>query len=540
MRPGCPRGDEPGTRHDVSAMVLRERPSSGRGRDDDRVADDTDGHAARRLVARRGVIGVLAGALIMLLAAGAFAATGNGLGFLGLAGERVRVGPERPRRLEQRPRDRPVPGAVGPGDLPDLAARRRRRRPPGRLRDVAPVRDRRPGRRGPPRGAPFPADAAWQKLFADRCAPLVARYLGKPLDPSGATRSAHSSRPRRRGAMATARCAAACRRPASPAPSLLDREGRRRRPGRGLPARHLPRALRQGRVRPGVLVREDPRRRGGRTVDLGAKFTAGLPSVDDQDNFLQPACTGRPGPGRRAAARRVQLTVYWTNLSQASSDAARAASAATWGAAADDSGFAPLTGAVKDGVKIGGAAPDAPDPLPAPGAPAVEPSTPAAATTTAPAPDQATAAPPAAPNPPTLLPSLPPLLGGGGGAIRPAAAVDRSASRSSWGRPWTNCRPRSCARWTTSSSSSSRATPRTRGCWGSTRASRSRTAPATTAATFPTTSRSTEALVEIYADEDELRDEVANPMVHEIAHRFGIDDATLPRLGWRGRCASRS
>ena len=70
-------------------MVLRERPSSGRGRSDDshdRAPGDTDGHAARRLLARRGVWGVLAGALIMLLAASAFAATGNGLGFLGLDG----------------------------------------------------------------------------------------------------------------------------------------------------------------------------------------------------------------------------------------------------------------------------------------------------------------------------------------------------------------------------------------------------------------------------------------------------------------------
>jgi predicted Zn-dependent protease with MMP-like domain len=41
-----------------------------------------------------------------------------------------------------------------------------------------------------------------------------------------------------------------------------------------------------------------------------------------------------------------------------------------------------------------------------------------------------------------------------------------------------------------------------------------------------------EALVEMCADEDELRDEVAITVVHEIAHHFGIDDATLHRLGW--------
>jgi predicted Zn-dependent protease with MMP-like domain len=41
-----------------------------------------------------------------------------------------------------------------------------------------------------------------------------------------------------------------------------------------------------------------------------------------------------------------------------------------------------------------------------------------------------------------------------------------------------------------------------------------------------------DALVEMCADEEELRDEVAVTVVHEIAHHFGIDDATLHRLGW--------
>ena len=40
------------------------------------------------------------------------------------------------------------------------------------------------------------------------------------------------------------------------------------------------------------------------------------------------------------------------------------------------------------------------------------------------------------------------------------------------------------------------------------------------------------ALLEVCADEDELRDEVAVTVVHEIAHHFGIDEDTLHRLGW--------
>jgi len=40
------------------------------------------------------------------------------------------------------------------------------------------------------------------------------------------------------------------------------------------------------------------------------------------------------------------------------------------------------------------------------------------------------------------------------------------------------------------------------------------------------------ALCSICADVDELVEEIAVTMVHEIAHHFGIDDATLHALGW--------
>lgn len=39
-------------------------------------------------------------------------------------------------------------------------------------------------------------------------------------------------------------------------------------------------------------------------------------------------------------------------------------------------------------------------------------------------------------------------------------------------------------------------------------------------------------LMAMCEDEDELRDEVAITVVHEIAHHFGIDDAALHELGW--------
>lgn len=40
------------------------------------------------------------------------------------------------------------------------------------------------------------------------------------------------------------------------------------------------------------------------------------------------------------------------------------------------------------------------------------------------------------------------------------------------------------------------------------------------------------ACCEFCADEDELVEEVAVTVVHEIAHHFGIDDERLEQLGW--------
>ena len=89
-------------------MLLRERQSgpSGEDRPDsgddaaprrliDRVLGPDDGTDPRRRAARRGVIGVLAGALIMLIAATALAATGQAPGVLGVADQQ----PSAVRRL---------------------------------------------------------------------------------------------------------------------------------------------------------------------------------------------------------------------------------------------------------------------------------------------------------------------------------------------------------------------------------------------------------------------------------------------------------
>jgi predicted heme/steroid binding protein len=403
-------------------MVLRERPSS-RGRSDrDRVADDADGHAARRLVARRGVIGILAGALIMLLAASAFAATGNGLGFLGLAGDESGSSPSILGGSSSGPETDSAELAKAPGTCltwqrTDGADVHQVDCSTSHLFETAGAVTA-----NQPDGTPFPADAAWQKIVADQCGSLVQRYLGKPLDPTGRYKV---------GAL----------KPTAAAWGDGDRTVRC-----GLQAPGVTGALlaSTGKVSdadqavvfaPGTCLGlngkdvSDPVSSCAKThaaevagtVDLGSKFTGALPAVDDQDNFLQPACTkvAQDAVGAQKLTDS-KLTVYWTNINQASWDAGTRRVSCNMGSLlADNSGFAPLTGAVKDGVTIGGAAPASPDPLPPPGAPAVEPSTPAATTTAAPAAPAAPAATqaPAAPKPalPSVLPSLPPLLPGGTG-----------------------------------------------------------------------------------------------------------------------------
>lgn len=39
-------------------------------------------------------------------------------------------------------------------------------------------------------------------------------------------------------------------------------------------------------------------------------------------------------------------------------------------------------------------------------------------------------------------------------------------------------------------------------------------------------------LLEDCVDEDDLREEIATTVIHEIAHHFGIDEARLEELGW--------
>ena len=70
-------------------------------------------------------------------------------------------------------------------------------------------------------------------------------------------------------------------------------------------------------------------------------------------------------------------------------------------------------------------------------------------------------------------------------------------------------------------------------CSGCTRGTRSPTAAGTTPACCPTgSSIFRNPTCAICDTEDDVVDEVAVTVVHEIAHHFGIDDDRLHELGW--------
>ena len=164
-------------------MLVRER-QSAEGDDDSSAEPDP-----RRRAARRGVIGALAGALIMLVAASALAASGQSVPFLGLSADRGA--------------DRTVTGgglfSAGVDDTPALTS------DPGRClnwerQDGADVREvdctashlfEVVGAVTAPQapGTPFPGDAAWQQVVEKQCAPMARSYLKGRLDPSGRYRA---------------------------------------------------------------------------------------------------------------------------------------------------------------------------------------------------------------------------------------------------------------------------------------------------------------------------------------------------------------
>ncbi|MBC3194411.1 septum formation family protein [Pseudonocardia sp. C8] len=224
----------------------------------------------------------------------------------------------------------------------------------------------------------FPPDAAWQDLVAERCTPVVTRYLNGKFDPNGKFRV---------GAL----------KPTEQRWNEGDKGMRcglqgASRSGAMLPITGKVAAQDQSAVHPpGTCLALDGRTVGDPTgcagphavetvgvIDLGTRFKEEWPSVEDQDGFLQPACTEAATrfAGNDRVIREKGLTVYWGNLEQESWNAgSRKVNCNVGTLLPDGSGFAALTGSVKGNLVVDGrSAPAAPAP---PGAPAARSARPA-------------------------------------------------------------------------------------------------------------------------------------------------------------------
>ncbi|PVZ09593.1 septum formation family protein [Actinomycetospora cinnamomea] len=383
-------------------MLLRERQSgpSGEDRPDgdddasyraprggrwvDRVLGRDDAADPRRRAARRGVIGVLAGALVMLVAATALAVTGQGLDVLGVADQQPSAagGADPEEDEDVRPALTTEPGRCltwsrdDAGDVREVDCAQ-----PHLFESVGAVNAAQPP------GAPFSDDAAWQQLVTDQCLPAARNYLQGRLDPAGRYRA---------GAL-------------KPTQAAWDGGDRTVRCGLQAPGRTGALFPSQGRVADadqavvfdagtclGLVGKEvsDPVACGethaaevAGIVDLGTQFRESFPSVDDQDNYLQPTCQ-RIAEQYVGSAQKLtdsKLIVYWTNLAEESWTAGTRRVTCNLGSLlSDNSGFAPLRGKAADGVTIGGEAPTTAPSL-RPGAPATIPGS------TTPAPDDGAA-----------------------------------------------------------------------------------------------------------------------------------------------------
>lgn len=224
----------------------------------------------------------------------------------------------------------------------------------------------------------FPADEAWQKLVADRCTPVVTTYLNGKFDPDGKFRvgALKPSQQRWDSGDKGMRCGL----------QMASRSGEM------FPITGKVAAQDQSAVQPvGTCLAIDGRTVGDPTdcagphaveavglVDLGTEFTEDWPAIEDQDKFLQPACTDAANTfaGNDQVIGAKGLTVYWGNLSEESWKAgSRKVNCNIGTLLPDNSGFASITGSVKGNLVVSGQ-PAAPAPS-APGAPAGPDSAPA-------------------------------------------------------------------------------------------------------------------------------------------------------------------
>ncbi|MBY6368752.1 septum formation family protein [Rhodococcoides corynebacterioides] len=101
-------------------------------------------------------------------------------------------------------------------------------------------------------------------------------------------------------------------------------------------------------------------------VDLGAQFPGGLPSVEDQDRYLEPTCTQAADAylGSPDALRNKTLTLFWDNVDASSWMSGSRKVSCSVGKEVDSGGFAAIVGSAKGDITIDGVVPVPPPPVP--------------------------------------------------------------------------------------------------------------------------------------------------------------------------------
>lgn len=234
-----------------------------------------------------------------------------------------------------------------------------------------------------PADSPLPDTQTFRQLVNERCKPLVNDYLGGKYDPNGAFRA---------GAL----------KPSQKSWSNGDRSlrcGLQRfsRSGALYPIVGTVSGQDQSDIQqPGTCLGIDGRFVGDPVdcsvqhaiesvgwVDLSQKFSGKYPSVDDQDKYLQPQCSKLADSyaGGDNVISDKRLFVLWDYLTQESWNTGSRKVACNLAAQLPDrSGFAPIVGSVKGPVQVGNQAasparPTAPPGVPAQSSPGRDPST---------------------------------------------------------------------------------------------------------------------------------------------------------------------
>lgn len=102
-------------------------------------------------------------------------------------------------------------------------------------------------------------------------------------------------------------------------------------------------------------------------ADLARQFHDGLPSVADQDKYLESTCTEAANTylGAPDTLRNKTLTLFWDNLEFASWQAGSHKVNCSIGKPVESGGFATITGSAKGDILIDGRPPVPPPPVPA-------------------------------------------------------------------------------------------------------------------------------------------------------------------------------